>query len=486
MTAPLKAIVIGAYPRFVQKIEKKLKAFLDFKLIMTDERVKPEVMPEAKVIVILTDYVGRENASAGWDLGRARKIPVVECRSENYVRDELERLELIGKEQEKEADKQNETTVHPQETSVGLTHEQILQYVPEAKKLIKELLTPGDEVDESILLSLLEEGIGLPADVIKSVLLPEIAVTGLIQNTVGTTWKRTGGGQSEEEVYRYVEEPKPRRPTRRDYYVSKIAGLPSGPYKSLYAVSRELAKYTEFLLEDGSAPSASYRFLIVKHAANRGLIEERNGRYFVLHDASVKLTPLPVAEAAKEEPDSAPRASSIPTTYTPIEHLKGIEKDPPEAESSRAMIGDIDVNSVPIQLKTLKNLMPQRHWDEMAFRAISKRMASMKVDGRPPGKDRFEPEEWDALAWEQLQKLPLAMVVPTWMPDTFKDERLICSVPRCQDSFVFTKSEQEHFYRMFGEVKRPKLCPRCRRLRKEGKLDGGDDPDRILNRYGGQ
>lgn len=522
MTDQIKAIVIGAYPRFVQKIEKKLTPFLDFKLIMTNDRIKPDVVPDAKVVVILTDYVGRGNAGTGWDIARARKIPVVECRSENYVRAELEKLNLIKNGQNKnEVPVPAEKAAAPVEekTSIGLSHDQILQYLPEASKLVKALLEPGERADESLFLPLLSEGIGLPIDIVKSLLLPEIAATGLIQNTVGTTWKRTGGNSSEEEAYQHVEDkveaPKPKVASRRDYYVSKIGGLHPGPYRSLYAISQELAKYSEFLRENGALSSDTYRLVIVKHAANEGLIEEKDGQFFVMQDDSIKLTPLPTVEAPKkkeapkvkkEEIDKVkevpqpvrPETSSLPTTFTPLHLLKGVDEREsstvvPAASSaaspaSRSGFGRIDVNAIPIQLKTLKNLMPQMFWDEMAFRAVSARMLSAKVDGRPPGKDSFDPAEWDALAWEQLQKLPLAMVVPTWMPDNFKDERLICSGPGCGADFVFTKSEQEHFYRMFGEVKRPKLCTRCRRLRKEGKLPIDDDSagEHILRRYGGQ
>ena len=497
MADKLKAVVIGAYPRYVQKIKKKLEPILDYRLVLTTEKVKPDFFNGIDVAIVLTDYVGRGNATGGRDVARARGVPFVECASENYVRVRLTEMNLIGKEQEPV--KKAETAEESQsETQVGLTHEQILQYVPRATKEVEELVSPGERIDESIFMPILAEAVGLPLADLKEFIIPELIISGLIANTVGTTWRRmTGPGID----YRYekdnIEAPKPRALARNTMFRG-LQGLNLGPYRSKYAIAKEMEKYKEFLKQDGTLPTTSYLQNIVRQAQELGMVEERDGAFYIKKsEEEVVLTPI--EEEKKEEPSPKEKEKpepvaevkvgtmSVPTNFVSLSSLK-TDPDPTPApmmkDGTARPIGAISTVDVPLQLPTLKKMMPEKYWDEMAFRSLAGRLSAIGVGGRSLSKDAFTVHEWDALAWETLKKLPLANVVPVWPPETYQDERLICV--ECGEYFVFTKAKQEDYFRRFGQVSRPKNCYKCWKSKKEGEMSGDDFGERILGRTGGQ
>jgi hypothetical protein len=497
MTNKLKAVVVGAYPRYIRKIEKRLSPFLDFELVMTEDSVDQKRIPGKDVVVILTDYVGRANATVARETARANKVPVIDCVSENYVRARLIEMRLLIEENEakepakvKEAEKT--PTAPKQDTSIGLTHEQVLQYVPDAKKAIETIFEPGERHDHSVFMPLLIETIGLPEDVVNDLIIPELVVSGVISNTVGTTWKRMTGG---EEAYAFgedtIEAPKAREATAKSAYIKNVQGMHPGPYRSRYSIAQEMMKYREFLKQDGKAASFVYLQKIAKWAQDEGAVEEKDDQYFVRQDTSITLTlikpPEPVKAPIVPKTEVKIGKTPIPTKFVSLASLTAVipsvKETPNVAPKSVRSIGLIDVHDVPLQLRTLKNMMPELFWDDMAFRSIAARLIAARLPANPLSKDSFEREEWDALAWETIKKLPLANVVPVWMPDNFKDERLICA--DCSENFVFTKDDQEYFYRKFGDVKRPKACLPCRKVRRSGHGTTDDSGERILNRYGG-
>lgn len=502
MANKLKALVIGAYPRFAQKIKKKLEPILDYRLVLTTEKVKPDYVNGVGVVIVLSDYVGKMNASEGRDMARARGVPFIECVSENYVRTRLTEMNLIGKEQEA-VEKENakaEPEAPQQETQVGLTHEQILQYVPRATKEVEELVSPGERIDESIFIPILAEAVGLPVADLKEFIIPELIVSGLISNTVGTTWRRmTGPGID----YRYekdnIEAPKPRALVRNTMFRS-LQGLGAGPFRSKYAIAKEMEKYKEFTKQDGTVPTTSYLQNIVRQAQEIGIVEDKDGGFYIKCEEEVTLTPLetkkeepPPKEKEKEKPKPEPVAevkvgtTTVPTTFVSLASLKPDPVSTPAPvmkDGTVRPIGQISTVDVPLQLPMLKKMMPEKYWDETAYRSLAGRLSAIGLGGRSLTKDAFTVQEWDALAWETLKKLPLANVVPVWPPETYQDERLACL--DCGEFFIFTKSKQEDYFRRFGQVSRPKNCYKCWRSQKNGEASGDDFGERILGRTGGQ
>ena len=496
MADKLKALVIGAYPRYAQKIKKKLDPILDYRLVLTTERVKPDYLSGVDVVIVFSDYVGRGNATEGRDMARARGVPFIECASENYVRTRLTELNLIGKEQEPAKTEETKTEEPAQQSQVGLTHEQILQYVPRATKEVEELVSPGERIDESIFMPILAEAVGLPLADLKEFIIPELVISGLIANTVGSTWRRmTGPGFD----YRYekdnIEAPKPRALARNTMFKS-LQGLGSGPFRSKYAIAKEMEKYKEFLKQDGTIPTTSYLQNIVRQAQEIGVVEDKDGGFYIKCEEEVKLTPLeikkeepPLKEKEKPEPVAEVKVgtTSVPTNFVSLSSLK-TDPDPTPApmmkDGTVRPIGLISTVDVPLQLPMLKKMMPEKYWDEMAFRSLAGRLSAIGVGGRSLAKDAFTVQEWDALAWETLKKLPLANVVPVWPPETYQDERLICI--DCGEYFIFTKAKQEDYFRRFGQVSRPKNCYKCWKSKKEGEMSGDDFGERILGRTGGQ
>jgi len=515
----LKAIVVGAYPRFVQKIEKRLSPFLDFRLIQTEgkDKLNNDFFTEARVIVILKDYVGRGGSSSAHSVGRARRIPVIECKSENHVQSELLRHKLIGDSKPCAKDGNGKATPQKIETVpvaattpqpipepqniVGIDQAELWRlYGGQIKEFVSIILEPEKRYHEVDLLAFMSKEVGIPASDLKP-LLEELAGRGLITRVAENTWKRPGDEEPEEEQKADEPEAEIKQPYRREEIASKVRGLTGGPWPSRYALSMELLKYRDFFKKDGQRPSKSYCMAMMGWAIEAGYVEERDGKFHVLNDPSVKLEPDPGyvnrnskrGPKPKKEPVAKSVTADIPTTYTSLSSLK-TEIPPksekpeskPEAEKSvRELLGPIP--PAPIlsgQLRILKDLMISLHWDESAFRELSTRLVKLGHAGRIIPKGLFTPTEWDALAWADLSKLPLGVIVPTWRAEPYEDEKLTCI--DCHETFIFSKGEKEYYFRTFGQISRPRRCKWCMKLFKER---GGNDPDagaeRILSRHGG-
>jgi hypothetical protein len=507
MADKLKAVVIGAYPRFAQKIKKRLDPILDYRLVMTTERVKPDYFNDVSVVIVLSDYVGKLNASHGRDLARARGVPFVECSSENYVRPRLLEMKLIVDEEKKQQTEHAPAAVEQNhETSIGLTHDQVLQYLPQARKSVEELLAPGAIVDETLFMPVLAEYVGLPIDIIKSLLIPELIACGLIANTVGTTWRRMTGAGVE---YRYMkggpEAPKPRS-TLKAAMFRNIQGLHPGPYRSKYAIAKEMEKYKEFAKQDGTTPTTNYLQRIVWEAQENEVVSEKDGQFFIKQEEEgVKLTLIQKPEMKKEEPPAEkPKpepatevkvgGTTIPSSFVSLSSLKVATLAPVTPTAALAAlpasqtaverpIGSIVLDDVPLQLPMLKKMMPEKFWDEASSRALTARLLEAGQGGRSLAKGSFSVQEWDALAWETLKKLPLANIIPILMPEKYQDMRVICQ--DCGKTFVFTAAKQEEHFRRWGEVKPYRTCYQCSAARKAGEPTDDDFGQRILNRTGG-
>lgn len=525
----LNAIVVGAYPKFVDKIKKRLSPILDeFRLIQTDGRINlnKDFYPEATIVIVLTDYVSRIGLEAANRIARSRDIGFLKVKSENYVKDALTQLKnSVGKCNASPAPitpkppapqlqapapaPTPEPAPEPvRETVTGITPDKIWEtYGEQMKEFTRVILEPGKYYHEKDLLSFMSSEVGLPEGDLKP-FLGELAVRGLITRAGTDTWKRPGGNDDEVLVNDKTEV-KAKLPFRKETITDKIRGIGPGPFNSKWSAAMELLKYKDFRTKDGRRPSPSYCMVMMQGAIDKGYVEERDGKIYVLVDPKVKLESDPeykpqVKKAAGRpkkvvEPKGKAAKSNVdelPTTYTSLVDLqKQAHKEEPkpgkadksseEAERPlRSMLGTIAPASLlPGHIRALKNLMPPMHWDESAFREISSRLAKLGRPGRAIPKSAFTETEWDSLAWAHISRLPLAVVVPTWRLEVFEDKKLICV--DCKESFVFTASEQDRFFKLFGEVTPPKRCPWCRKIHKQIGNDDGPDQDRILRRHGG-
>lgn len=515
----LRVIIFGVYNKHAPKVKKRLKGLVEIvEILSPEERRNFREKPKADIGIILKRLASKDNFKDAEIL--ANHIPIVEADTENYVEQELERQGFIKKAKASVEPKIQESAEvsKPEiaETKVGLSAEELWEkYSESAVTFIESAINPGERIDEEILITSMSELIGLPEDDCKH-LLPQLAAKGYVVNTVGTTWKRTGGtGKDYEYAEDTVEAPKgPRKPIVRELLVSKIQGLHPGPYPSFYAISREMKKYKDFFRQDGKSASDSYRAVIVNWANEAGAIEEKDGKFYVKQDLSVTLTPVeevpaPVPVVAKVEPPKPnvnetkeeatltrairsfkevrfPELDKLGGGYVGLSEFKGPGFDKPpkkmdlgNVEEVRKLFKIEQLALMPGQIALIRSLMPNRNWEESAVRAIQKRLVKLGSPLKTLSRELFTNEEWDALAWETLGALPMGIVAVIFR-ELYEDRQCFCS--ECGAAFVFTKGEQEHYFRTFdGEVTAPRRCPPCRRSRKE---QGPSPHDRVLRRYG--
>jgi hypothetical protein len=277
-----------------------------------------------------------------------------------------------------------------------------------------------------------------------------------------------------------------------------------------------MKKYKNFFRQDGKSASDSYRLSIAESAFATGVIEEKDGKFYVKQDLSVALTPVedapaPIkvespkpfkskADEGKTKEESAltaaiqsPKERQFPElekmaggAYVSLTDFKGPGFDKPPKKANledpmevRKLFKIEQLALMPGQIALIRSLMPNRNWEESATRSIQKRLTKLGSPLKTLPRNLFTNEEWDALAWETLGSLPMGIVAITFR-ELYEDRE--CSCSECGVTFIFTKGEQEHYFRTFdGEVTAPRRCSPCRRLRKE---QGPSSQDRVLKRYG--
>lgn len=512
----LRAIIFGVYNRHAPKVKKRLKGLVEIVDILSpEERRNFREKPKADIGIVLKRLASKDNFKDAEIL--ANYIPIVEADTENYVEQELERRGLITKKtkasvEQKIQEPAKEVAPETAETNVGLSAEDLWEkYSGSAVTFVESALNPGERIDEEFLITSMSELIGLPEEDCKHI-LPQLAAKGYVINTVGTTWKRMGGtGKDYEYAEDTVEAPKgPRKPVVRELLISKMQGLHPGPYASVYAISREMKKYKDFFRQDGKSASDSYRKLIADWAVEAGVIEEKDGQFYVKQDVSVTLTlveepaapvkveqPKPKVKETKEEAALTkaiqstketrfPELEKIAGGYVALSELKGSGIGKPSKKTNledsvevRSLLKIDQLSLMPGQIALIRSLMPNRNWEESAIRAIQKRLVKMESPLKTLPRHLFSNEEWDTLALETLGALPFGIVAVIFR-EVYVDRD--CSCSECGNTFIFTKGEQEHYFRTFdGEVTAPRRCAPCRRLRKE---QGPSSQERVLRRHG--
>lgn len=512
----LRAIIFGVYNRHAPKVKKRLKGLVKIiDILSPEDRRSFREKPKVDIGIVLRRLASTENFKDAESA--ANYIPIVECETENYVEQELERLGFITKKAKASAETKVQEPAPPvpetAETNVGLSAEELWEkYSGQAVSFVENVLNPGERIDEELLITTMSELVGLPEGDCKH-LLPQLAAKGYVVNTIGTTWKRTGGaGEDYEYAEDTVEAPKgPRKPVVRELLVSKIQGLHPGPYASVYAISREMKKYKDFFRQDGKAASDSYRKLIADWAVEAGVIEGKDDKFYVKQDLSITLTPVeetpvpvkiePPKPKVNETKEEAALTRAIHSTkevhfpeldklaggsYVSLSQFKGPGFEKPSKKTNledpvevRQLFKIGQLSLLPGQINLIRSLMPNRNWEESAVRSIQKRLVNLGSPLKTIPRHLFSNEEWDALAWETLSALPMGLVASIFR-ELYEDRE--CSCSECGTTFIFTKGEQEHYFRTFeGEVTAPRRCPPCRRLRKE---QGPTSHDRVLRRYG--
>lgn len=522
MAQLLKAIVVGGFNRHVAKINKDLKKHIEFVHVPTEGNFPNRLMPQAQAVIVLTRFASRQNLDGAKEVSRARKIPMITVDTSNYVLAELRRLKLVAEEKAEVEIAEPAPTVpekgnEPESTTkIGMSLEELSQkYTTPLVEAVNTLLEPGEKIHIDDLLDSMASVVGIPEEDVRS-LLPELASCGVIANTAGSTWKRLGKGvdfiDDKEEVF-----PKKRRyGTVMKAHAEKLRGLPEGPYESVYAIAREMEKFKDFEKADGTMPTRQHLSVIVRKAEELGFVTDVDGKKLIDHDDRVVLTPQPVQEVVEPaEPKKAapkakePKSSDIKQDTKPkiLEPIKQIEppKVTPETNGKHAeepslhgigtrfislaalkpeepkaapvpvavpsgndlrakaqLVGKIEIPMIQGTINSARKMLTEAYWDEMAIKAIERRLNKKGIEPIPIPKEVFSRNEWDALAWETVSNLPFGVVAMSFLEDLdFEDQTLRCR--DCLKDFPFTADDQKHFQRIYGQVIPPARCRECRR-----------------------
>ncbi len=480
----LRILIVGGEER---NITKELRQLTDFMQIEQGKDLTSARMPKAQAIVVITRFVSRSAFDRARTLAKARKIPLVSAETGNYIVHELRRFRLLpeaqagnGKDDKLEhADTKTETSPEPHKVSKsGLSDQEIIsKYYDKAVEFAREYIPFGGKIDESELLDAMEAFVWPYRDECQEILLPELASRGpVLVNTVGTTWKRTGGGDGEyraEDAFDDLEEaPKPKGKSALAKLIEKVTGLPAGPYKSLWAIVRETEKYTDFKNSKGGDISQTYRLKTVTEAKNQGLVYEKDDAWYVKRDEQVSLTPKQPKKKKGAEKVGKKKDETLPKKWVSLidlktEATKKKEKaavDSGDPRAVRKRLGRIQLTGIqPGRLRRFKESLPDTIWNESAQKAIARRLKKLGIPNVELSSDYFEIEEWDTLAWEVLKLLPNEYTVPHFCEAKYEDMTLTCR--DCVKKFVFTAAQQEGWYKRFGQLIPPSRCRDCGRAK---------------------
>ena len=458
----LKAIVAGGYNRHSQKIKKRLQDFLEFVHVRTDEKFERDIMKEAQVVVLLTDYARGDTKNGAREISRKRSIPFIEVISENYVRAALEERQLISKsnghkpklqEQHKipelsapvappqpDSSVPSENAQKPEE-KVGLTEDQLLAYYFDGLlEFVKAYYEVGQKIHQENYLEDLSDYTGLTEDVCQT-FLPHIARKRVMVNTAGLTWKRMSPGEP------YIPDPEevpkapPKKGTVMKGFAEMVAGLPEGPHQNCNQLVICMERYKEFRKPDGICYSRHYGELIAKKAEKLGLAEKRpDGTWFILHDPSVKLT------LVEPEAPPAPKVEEKPKKEQTKKALKKAKKDAHKKQDSKPVVPELrkeepkkKEEEVEIELQppgldnksgrgwsnsiSLTDMRPVSEINQNNSREVKKRLNLPQKTNATLGQIRrlrglFPEAKWDQAARDNLTRrirssgLPAGTVVP--------------------------------------------------------------------------
>jgi hypothetical protein len=111
-----------------------------------------------------------------------------------------------------------------------------------------------------------------------------------------------------------------------------------------------------------------------------------------------------------------------------------------------------------------KKFIPEQYWSDSAAMSVARRLKATSHSQYVVLREKFTPEEWDALAWETLGEFPVKQFSAFYKGD-WSDITCVCS--NCNEQFLFTTSEQQRQWRTKGFASTPRLCQTCWRRRRE-------------------
>lgn len=415
-------------------------------------------------------------------------------------------------------------SVPTMQESIGLDPDQIWElYGTKAILVIKNGLKPGEKIHEEDILELFampDIGVGLPKET-SIHLLPTLVAYGVLIQAGDKVWQspkldvdynyKTGEVADSEtpepeqpevivpvlakEVKARQKKDDKKRAESQLQWVELLGGLHPGPYSSQVNIWREALEYTEFSKPSGEPLGEEYYWKIIPLAIEYGVVErQKDGSYVVVPDDKVALTrrdgkgrkavqrtgkakvdpePVPVVpDAPKVEQKAVPKPITI--------HVPKVEekKEKPKTGDPIKIVKKHYGGSIPVLdrftavTKTLKRMIPQRYWNEMASRQVAKLIGVRDYNQCEELEVAFDAAEWDKLALDMLSTLPVITILP-FIKDLPQDYDLTCI--DCAKKFMFTVSEQEFIKKMvdkgeFQTYEIPKRCQDCRKKLRANRL----------------
>lgn len=521
----LRALIIGGDKR---NLTDNLLEWADVIHVEQYQKKVPS-SAEADVVVVITRWVSHGMYDQGKKFAKLRGIPCLQAHTGNYIVGELVKSGLLPKEAEEDRKKKKQEPESVQEIApppvapvpepakeetTGLDPDQLWElYGTKAIMVIKNGLKPGEKIHEEDILelfSLADIGVGLPKET-SIYLIPTLVAYGVLIQAGDKVWQspkldvdynyKTGEvaesetpqpEQPEEIVPVLVKEIKAR--TKKDdkkraesqlVWVELLGGLHPGPYSSQVNIWREALEYVEFSSKDTGAPLAEeYYWKIIPLAIEYGIVErQKDGSYVVVPDDKVTLTrrdgkgrkATQRAVRPKVDPEPVPvvpdAPKAVPVPLPKPKPLAEEKKERPKTGDPTKIVRKHYGGLIPTLdrftavTKTLKRMIPQRYWSEMASRQVAKLIGVRDYNQCEELEVAFEAAEWDRLALDMLATLPIITILP-FIKDLPQDYDLTCV--DCMKKFMFTVSEQDFIKRMvdkgeFTSYEIPKRCQECRK-----------------------
>lgn len=271
-------------------------------------------LPHADYILVISEFASHNIVSA---VKNQLNVPVVSLpRGWSGMRQELIRRSILPPDL-------GPTTQGPEAaeaatpTTTGLSEDELWKrYRNSLIQAAKGALKPRELVSEKDLLDILGDLVGVPPEDVR-LLLPKLHMGGIVVPVQEGVWSLMIGEDSYDfdtspaaPKTRRKESPKSSQeegipsthvPRERSFdRARKIAGLPTGPYRTIVAIIREMQKYKEFQHEDGTPLSVEGCRRLVQKATELKLIDDTHTNIFIDHKPEIILT-KPV-----KEPEPAP------------------------------------------------------------------------------------------------------------------------------------------------------------------------------------
>lgn len=464
----LKILSIGG-------LEEKIPEDIREKIDITHWDDSRKSIPNARAadvdaIAVILKFAGREGMGCARDASKRRNgIPILPARTWNYVIAEILNCQKLARWHQsfKEVpDPESEPEVETSELRLVTDNPTDMQVPP--KKLwdsyedmliqgIHEYLNVGCKYDIGDFLPIIAEHTGLSEGDVKK-LLPFLSVSGILENTVGDTWRRPS---LDGYIVDLEPAPKPEAPreSQTQKILSLIRGLGEGPYPSKYSIETAMMTHKEFVTVDGNPLTRTRAYHYVLKAIDGGVILRDGELFRVMSDPDVKLTPnaLPKPKPAKVEPvavkvDQGPPGEPALTISDDTKFLRGIV-----GKIEKPLIQGADPDHTWDVIRGIKYLVPTAPWDKLADNTVMRLLRKKGVAPRTLPKLMFTADEWDALAWDCLKDFKMEIMAP-FLKSCYYDEDVKCRT--CGDVFRFTKGEKSLYFDR--ELSPPKYCRPCK------------------------